>query len=205
MIKLVKNIIDPITTPEEMFMNVRVVDTTYELNVTEEQVKSILVCYHLYGAGRMDYLQYRDYIKYQIVTDLDIQNTQIPQEKEAAYQVFQKPASLDQITDCGKTTEQLEKIQINLVECATECRKYRVLLASAKVSFILSPAASYQLNMDTYENMYLQITSNAQQLIHQIKSTADATLGIDYTTTGFASKSYYSVEAKDVLLAVLEK
>ena len=206
MIKLVKNIADaPITTPEEIFMNVRVVESDYTLNITEEQVKSILVCYHLFGAGRMDFLQYRDYIKYQIVTDMDVQNTQTDQEKESAYQVYQKPSSLDQTTDCGKTTEQLEHIWISLVEAATECRKQRILLASAKVSFILTPSQSYQLNMDTYENMYLWITSSSPNLLHWISSTADLALGIDYTTTGFASKSYYSVEVLNVLNAVLLK
>lgn len=101
--------------------------------------------------------------------------------------------------------ETLENHWINLVQQATECRHYRVLLASAKVSFILTPSQSYQLNMDTYENMYLWITSSSPQLLHWINSTADATLGIDYTTTGFASKAYYSAEAKDVLNAVLLK
>ena len=205
MIKIVKDTIDPITTAEEMFMNCRVVDSSYTLNITEEWVHSILVCYTLFGAGRMDFLQFRDYVKYQIVTDLTIWSNQTDWEKNQAYQVVQKPATLDQVTDCGLTMEQVENNQINLVEQATECRKHRILLASAKVSFILTAGQSYALNMDTYENMYLWITSASPQLLHWINSTADLALGIDYTTTGFASKSYYSADAMNVLNAVLLK
>ena len=205
MIKLAKNIGDPITTSEEIFMNCRVVDSTYTLNVTEEQVNSILACYYLFSSGRMDFLQYRDYIKYQIVTDLTIWSNQSDQEKGQAYEVFQKPASLDQTTDCGQTTEMLENKWINLVERATECRRQRLLLSSARVSFILPQASSYLLNIDTYENSYLWVTSQSPQLIHWLKSTADVALGIDYTTTGFASKAYYNEEAKNVVLSVLEK
>ena len=205
MIKIVKDIVDTITTAEEMFMNCRVVDSSYTLNITEEWVHSILVCYTLFGAGRMDFLQFRDYVKYQIVTDLTIWSNQSVQEKQKAYELVQKPESLDQVTDCGVSTETLENNWINLVQQATECRHYRVLLASAKVSFILTPSQSYQLNMDTYENMYLWITSSSPQLLHWINSTADLALGIDYTTTGFASKSYYSADAMNVLNAVLLK
>lgn len=205
MIKIVKDIIDPITTAEEMFMNCRVVDSSYTLNITEEQVNSILVCYTLFGAGRMDFLQFRDYVKYQIVTDLTIWSNQSVQEKQKAYELVQKPESLDQVTDCGVSTETLENHWINLVQQATECRKHRLLLASAKVSFILDQMSSFQLNMDTYENMYIQATSQAPHLILWLKSEANPALGIDYTTTGFASKSYYNETAKNVVLAVLEK
>ena len=205
MIKIVKDTIDPITTAEEIFMNCRVVDSSYTLNVTEEQVHSILVCYTLYGCGRMDFLQYRDYIKYQIVTDLTIWSNQSVQEKQKAYELVQKPASLDQVTDCGLTMEQVENNQINLVEQATECRKHRLLLASAKVSFILDQMSSFQLNMDTFSMMQMQAVSQAPHLTLWLKSEANPALGIDYTTTGFASKSYYNETAKNVVLAVLEK
>lgn len=205
MIKIVKDTIDPITTAEEIFMNCRVVDSSYTLNITEEWVHSILVCYTLYGCGRMDFLQYRDYIKYQIVTDLTIWSNQTAQEKNQAYQVVQKPASLDQVTDCGVSMETLENHWINLVEQATECRKHRLLLASAKVSFILDQMSSFQLNMDTFSMMQMQAVSQAPHLTLWLKSEANPTLGVDYTTTGFASKSYYNETAKNVVLSVLEK
>lgn len=203
MIKITKDIISSITTPEEIQQNARVVDDSYVLNVTEEQVNSVLVAYVLYNAGRMDFLQYRDYIKYQIVTDTTIQNAQTDQEKNAAYEVFQKPSQVNQ--NDIKTNEELEKIQINLVCQATQCRKDRILLASAKISFVLDQYASFKLNEDVTEMMYTQITSANPRLLYQLKSEANQSLGIDYTSTGFASKSYYNETAKQIALSILEK
>lgn len=83
------------------------------------------------------------------------------------------------------------------------CREQRWEVARQKVSFYLTDMESLDLYRSTkeYSNEYKD--ANIPSLIFWINSSAYPPLGIDFTSTGFSQKSYYTTGLRDLLLDII--
>lgn len=92
---------------------------------------------------------------------------------------------------------------ITLAQLSKDTRDIRWEVARQKVSFYLTDIQSLDLYKSTkeYSNEYRD--ANIPSLILWINNGSFPPLGIDFTTTGFAQKSYYTAGLRDLLTDII--
>lgn len=86
---------------------------------------------------------------------------------------------------------------------AKACREKRWEMTRRKVSYYLTPQQSMDLYISLKDYSLDYKDANIPSLIHWIGNTEDPSLGIDFTTNGFAQKPYYTNQLRDLMLDIL--
>lgn len=153
------------------------------------------------GTSIDDYIKMRDFAKQVFVPKW---NTLTDHEKTHLFLHFVYPtsASKEELDALIPPQDQVPEWIVSATR-AKACRERRWEATRRKVSFYLTPQQSMDLYVSVKDYSLDYKDANIPSLIHWIGNTADPSLGIDFTTSGFAQKSYFSSQLRDLMLDVL--
>lgn len=154
-----------------------------------------------YLNGEYDYIKFRDKCKSILVPIFD---TLSDEEKGLLIKYYIYPNTVSQETINSFYTEEEQKQNWNnLLIISKRARQSRWTAAKGKVSFMLDVISTCDL-FQAIEILFPRyIEASRPDLILWVMSSTYVPLGIDYSTTGFAQKTYYSEEIRDALYAIL--
>lgn len=192
--KIVKNIIDDLNID-----NVKVVDNSYILLVDEEFIILPSIGELLFIYNRIDYIRFRKWLKNICNNEQDIL---VHDERDIAVKHYVKPTTLswDAITT---DDELLQSYQVEMVKLERQCRYRRLSDAKSKVAQTLSEYESFLFYNDTKTFIFDYLEAELPNLYLWLVSGTYPDLGLDYTTTGFVSKSYYTAQRMNIILDVM--
>lgn len=192
--KIVKNIIDELNID-----NIRIVGNTYIPLISEEFIYNPNIGEMLNINNRIDYIKFRKQLK-NIVNDN--QSDYDDEERLIFIKNYVKPTALSQ--DAITTDDELlQNYQVEMVKLERQCRYRRLSDAKSKVAQTLTEYESFLFYNDTKTFIFDYLEAELPNLYLQIVSGAYPALGLDYTTTGFASKSYYTAQRMNIILDVM--
>lgn len=192
--KIVKNIIDDLNID-----NVKVVDNSYILLVDEEFIILPSIGELLFIYNRIDYIRFRKWLKNICNNEQDIL---VQDERDIAVKHYVKPTALSQ--DAITTDDELlQSYQVEMVKLERQCRYKRLSEAKSKVAQTLSEYESFLFYNDTKTFIFDYLEAELPNLYLWLVSGAYPALGLDYTTTGFVSKSYYTAQRMNIILDVM--
>lgn len=148
-----------------------------------------------------DYIFMRDSFKANILPAWDsISNL----DKKALVGMVVYPNTFQQsdIDALFSAPEQLENWK-NLVLNARDARNSRWRAAARTLSFYMTQAASLDLYVSTVNYSLSFIDAGAPHLTYWFTNGVYAPLGIDFSAAGFAQKSYYSADIKNLYLDII--
>lgn len=154
-----------------------------------------------YQSGEYDYTKFRSLCKATILPNFA---TLSIQEQTLLVKHFIYPDTFTQsdIDTLFSASEQYFNWK-SLVAETKKARLARWAAAKTYVSFVLDELSAADIFI-TVEEFYPRYTeANRPDLILWVTNSAFAPLGIDYTTTGFAQKSYYSESLKGIIYDII--
>lgn len=101
------------------------------------------------------------------------------------------------------TAEEEKTCWAELTRNSKICREERWEIARQKISFYLTVAEGIDLYSAVKDLSHEYKDANIPSLVCWVTNTAEPAYGIDYTTTGFAQKPYYTSELRDMVVDVL--
>lgn len=101
------------------------------------------------------------------------------------------------------TLEEEKKCWDELATAAKASREKRWEVVRRKISFYLTTSEGIDLYTTTRDLSLDYKDANIPSLVCWITNSAMPELGIDYTTTGFAQKPYYTTELRDMIVDIL--
>ncbi|MCK6381878.1 MAG: hypothetical protein L6Q54_11625 [Leptospiraceae bacterium] len=147
---------------------------------------------------RIDYIQFRESLKTHVLPNwgsLDIE------EKKNLIREMIYPTNAV-LTDYFSESE-LKTLWSAMAERHKIARINRWEKARKELSYYLTVAEAFQFYQDTKEFKGDYIDANIPILKLWALGGNDSSLGIDYTTNGFPSKTYFSVALQEILLNAL--
>lgn len=194
--KLKKLIADPITME-----TVEIADSTYVLLLTEEWVLDPIIAEQFFFYGRIDYIRFRKYCKSLADTmweDLDADSRHICVDN------YVKPVALSWEAT-GYTDEELFIYWTTMVDKERECRIARMKTCMEKITWFFTGEES----MKALDDIYLMVKKwefgEYPELYCFVNSLNLTILGksFDHSTTGFASKDYYTLDRLNLVNQIL--
>lgn len=194
--KLKKLIADTASTE-----TIQIVDNTYVLLGTEEFIESAFYAEKFQFMGRVDYIRFRKYLKYladNFWEDLDTENRHICIDN------YVKPVALSWEAT-GYTDPELFNYWTRMVELEKQCRINRSNDCIQQITWYFTGEQS----MTAYDDIKVILEDYKQceypELYCFVNSLSATILGLtfDYTTTGFASKSYYTLDRLNLVNEIL--
>lgn len=158
--------------------------------------------YEFFRVGQIDYIQYRKYLKQDVLPNWDslssIQKIEMVKHNVAPSQL-EKDSFFSQ-------AEQIDHY-IKIVGLEVEARQARWNEAMSRAAFYLlgNDLARLMMYNDSkiFRNDYIE--ADLPHLILWISDGSYPQLGIDFTSNGFGSKPYYNQSIKNAVLEVLLK
>lgn len=148
-----------------------------------------------------DYIVLRDSLKLHILPNFD---TLSLDEKKLLVKYYIYPITFTQTDIDALFTMEEQKINWEILAAISKvARKQRWETCRQKVSFTLSVLESLQFYNDTKGFKGDYEDANLPNLILWLSNGLNNDLGIDYTTNGFAQKTYYTEERKNICLDIL--
>ena len=194
--KLKKLIADPITME-----TVEIADSTYVLLLTEEWVLDPIIAEQFFFYGRIDYIRFRKYCKSLAETiweDLDAS------QRHVCIDNYVKPTALSWEAT-GYTDPELFNYWTRMVELEKQCRINRANDCIQQITWYFTGEQS----MTAYGDIKVILEDYKQceypELYCFVNSLSATILGLtfDYTATGFASKSYYTLDRLNLVNEIL--
>jgi len=194
--KLKKLIADPVTME-----TVQTVDDTYILLGTEEWVYDAVLAQQFYNYARIDYIRFRKYLKYLaelMWEDLDADSRHICIDN------YVKPVALSWEAT-GYSDLELFNYWTRMVELEKQCRINRANDCIQQITWYFTGEQS----MTAYNDIKVILEDYKQceypELYCFVNSLSATILGLtfDYTTNGFASKSYYTLDRLNLVNEIL--
>lgn len=187
-----------------------IVDNTYVLLETEEFIQSAVVAEQYFYYGRIDYIRFRKYLKYladNFWESLDAENRHICIDN------YVKPVALSWEAT-GYTDEQLKSYWIRVVDLEKNCRFQRANRCIEDITWFFTEIESlaaykqiYQMLEDWKQCEFPELFCFVNSLnITSIFTSEEITaIGVtwDYTSTGFASKTYYTLDRLNLVNEIL--
>ena len=178
-----------------------IVDNTYVLLVTEEWIESAFYAEIFYYYGRVDYIRFRKYLKYladNFWEDLDAENRHICIDN------YVKPAALSWEAT-GYTDPELFNYWTRMVELEKQCRINRSNSCIQQITWYFTGEQSMMAYDDIKQILEDYKQCEYPELYCFVNSLSATILGLtfDYTTTGFASKSYYTLDRLNLVNEIL--
>jgi len=190
---IIKNIVE--TNPYYF----RVVDSTYVVTPDEEYVVDINIAEYLYNMDRMDYIQLRTYIQYYICND---DNWALMSTDERLIAVSHYCKNDDVIWDDLIDEPNLKTYWIEVVKKEQDSRAHRVSEGLALISWTLTKPEAMDLFMTMQDYIYSYQMADLPMLYWYTNDTVIPGV-IDFSTTGFSSKPYYSIEKRDLINSII--
>ena len=187
-----------------------IVDNTYVLLEAEQWIESALYAEQFYFAFRIDYIRFRKYLKYladNFWESLDENNRHICIDN------YVKPVVLSWEAT-GYTDVELEIYWVRMVELEKQCRIERANKCIQKITWLFTQIESltaykeiFQILEDwkqcEYPQLYCFVNSLNITAIFTTEQIAALGVSWDYTSTGFASKSYYTLDRLNLVNEIL--
>ena len=152
--------------------------------------------------GKSDFLKMRDRLKNEVLADF---GSLLDVEKRFLVSVYVYPVTFTQVDIDSYFTAQEQFVNWKVLQKkAQKDREARVGAAKEVVSFYLTMPQTKQMYNDVATWLSGYTFANTKNLVLFLDSGVDAAEGIDFTLTGFESKSYYNVTAKDKALDILK-
>ena len=194
--KLKKLTTDPITLE-----TVQIVDNSYILLGTEEWVYDAVLAEQFYNYARIDYIRFRKYCKILAET---VWETLDADSRHVCIDNYVKPTTLTWEAT-GYTDEQLHEYWINMVKLEKECRSNRMDDCIYRITWEFTGEESMKCLDDIFIMMNKWIFGEYPELYFFTNSLAGTILDLtfDYTTNGFASKSYYTLYRLNLVNEIL--
>lgn len=150
--------------------------------------------------GLIDYTQYRDYCKQEILPNW----ASITEEEKV--ELVRHNIAPDEVEKMSRVSDAQHRINyFELLRLEKTARYNRWEKAKKYIAYeyrlnLLNQLLMYQ---DTKEYKDDYIDADLPYLRYWVESAAYPPLGIDFTTTGFSSKPYYLESIRDVVLGIL--
>ena len=192
-----KNIIKNIVETNPYYF--RVVDSTYVVTPDEEYVVDINIAEYLYNMDRMDYIQLRTYIQYYICND---DNWALMSTDERLIAVKHYCKNDDVIWDDLIDEPTLKTYWIDVVKKEQDSRRARVSEGLALISWTLTKPEAMDLFITMENYIYEYQMADLPMLYWYVNDTVIPGV-IDFSTTGFSSKPYYSIEKRDLINSII--
>ena len=148
-----------------------------------------------------DYIKMRDFARTTFIANWSSfnNNQKIGLLTHLLYPTSTTQQDIDSLISSG---DQL-KNWIDVARNTKLCREQRWEVARQKVSFYITTLQSLDLYRSTKDLSSEYKDANIPGLVFWINSSSYPPLGIDYTTTGFSQKSYYTTVLRDLLVDVI--
>lgn len=178
------------------------VDDAYDFTANQAtDITTIDNLFFFFSYLRIDYIRLRDCLKQYFIPVWDSLS---PADKKTLVRYYIYPTTFTQADiDALFTAQEQKNNWETLAKISRDARANRWEVARQKISFYLTEIEGLQLYTDTKPFKDDYVDANLPHLIMWIINGAYPPLGIDYTANGFAQKSYYSVERKNVLVDCL--
>lgn len=148
-----------------------------------------------------DYIVLRDSLKLHVLPNFD---TLSLEDKKILVKYYIYPVTYTQADIDALFTTEEQKVNWEILASVSKiARKQRWEACRQKVSFTLSQLESLQFYNDTKGFKGDYEDANLPHLTLWLSNGSYPTLGIDYTLNGFAQKTYYSEERKNICLDIL--
>lgn len=200
MINIVKNIVEFPTTIDEILQCYKVVESSYVPTLDEEFVVNPINVEYLYNNSRIDIIQYRTYLMTYCCT-LEVWTTLSEAQRDKCVHWYQKPeeVSWDAI---DYTDSELIEFWHDVVIAEKKCRNQRLTQGMAVISWYLTKPEAMDLYLTVEEFIYRWIYADLPFLYWYL---TDAVIpGVcDFSTTGFSSKPYFSIERRDAMTNII--
>jgi hypothetical protein len=200
MINIIKNITDNPITNDEILHMYRVVEYTYVPTIDEEFVVDPIGVEQLYNNSRIDIIQYRSYLT-NYCAILSIWSTLSTEQREKCISWYKKPEEVSWEAT-GKTDVELQEYWHQVVIAEKKCRNQRLSQGMAIISWFLTKPEAMDLFLTVEEFIYRWIYADLPFLYWYL---TDAVVpGVcDFSTTGFSSKPYFSIERRDAMVNII--
>jgi len=194
--KLKKLITDPVTME-----TVQEVDNTYILLGTEEWIYDAVLAEQFYNYNRIDYIRFRKYLKYLaelMWEDLDAESRHICIDN------YVKPAALSWEAT-GYSDEELFNYWTRMVDLEKQCRIQRMNRCIERITWFFTGEQSMLCYSEIKELIEDWKQCEFPELYCFVNSLNLTILGLtfDYSATGFASKSYYTLDRLNLVNEIL--
>ena len=197
--RLVKNINDELLSLDDYYSKIIIEqDDNVSLGIDEEIVKDLQASIELYLIDRYDLMSLRKFLKTYILPDQDKLTTD---EKIELEKLFIYPQNYTFIL----SEADQKYYQDKLVKDEFIVRENRISDCKSIASFYLDRLSCGMLFNDTKDMFRDYIDAELPHVLFWLTDGVYPILGIDFTTTGFSSKSYYSAQIQSEILFILTK
>jgi hypothetical protein len=180
---------------------VQIVDNSYILLGTEEWVESAYIAELAFNYNRIDYIRFRKYLKYlaeNFWVDLDAENRHICIDN------YVKPEAVSW-ESTGYTDPELFNYWVRVVDLEKDCRINRANNCIQQITWYFTMEQSMIAYNDIKQILEDWKQCEWQELVAFVNSLniTVATFNFDYTSNGFASKSYYTLDRLNLVNEIL--
>jgi hypothetical protein len=202
MINIVKNITENPTSADEILQCYRVVESSYVPTLDEEFVVDPIGVEQLYNNSRIDIIQYRTYLM-TYCCPLLVWTTLSEEQRDKCIIWYKKPdvLSWDAI---DYTNHELQEFWHNVVIAERLARGKRLRQGMAIISWYLSKPEAIDLFLTVEMHIFRWVEADLPFLYWYL---TDAVVpGVcDFSTTGFSSKPYFSIERRDAMTQIITR
>jgi len=151
-------------------------------------------------SNQIDYIQYRQFCKEELLPNW---NTIDESEKIELVRHNIAPDENEKMSRVSIEQHRINYFEILRLERQARANRWEKAKKHIAFEFRLNLLNQLLMYQDTkpYKDDY--IDAELPYLIHWIASDANPTLGIDFTTNGFSSKTYYDTSIQTVILDIL--
>jgi hypothetical protein len=200
MINIIKNITENPTTVDEILQCYKIVESSYVPTLDEEFVVDPIGVENLYDNSRIDIIQYRTYLM-EYCCPLVVWTTLPQEQRDKCIHWYQKPneVSWDAL---GYSDVELQAFWHAVVIAESKARYNRVKEGMAIISWHLNKPEAMDLFLTVEQYIYRWVEADLPFLYWYL---TDAVIPgvVDFSTTGFSSKPYYSIERKNVMIDII--
>lgn len=197
--RLVKNINDELLSLDDYYSKITIEwDDNVVLGVDEEIVMDLQASIELYLIDRYDLMSLRKFLKTYILPN---QDNLLNEEKLELEKLFIYPQNYTMMLSSDDQIYYWDK----LVKAEYIVREDRISDCKSIASFYLDRLSCGILFNDTKDMFRDYIDAELPHILFQLSDGAYPLLGIDFTTTGFSSKSYYNTQIQSEALFILTK
>lgn len=190
-----------LTTDTASFETIDIVDNTYVLLGTEEWIESAFYAEQFYYCSRVDYIRFRKYLKY--LAD-NFWETLDANDRHICVDNYVKPAALSWEAT-GYTDEELFRYWTTMVDLEKQCRIQRMNRCIERITWFFTGEQSMLCYSEIKQLIEDWKQCEFPELYCFVNSLNLTILGLtfDYSTTGFASKSYYTLDRLNLVNTIL--
>jgi len=185
----------------ESVETVDIVGNSYILLETEEWIYSPHIAEQFYFSNRIDYIRFRKYCK---ILAESVWETMNAENRHICIDNYVKPTAVSW-DDIDYTDEELFNYWVRMVELEKDCRIERMNKCIEKITWYFTGEESMAAYTDIKGMMNDWKQCEYPELYFFVNSLAGTILGLtfDYTATGYASKSYYTLDRLNLVNEIL--